>query len=140
MPRYQIVINQDFNRPVDEVFEQLADHNRLSQIFGIPVKRIRDGVDTPNGVGSTRRLGPWPVGVQETVTALTPSQSIDYRISRFGGPVRKHSGHIEFAPTDTGSRITWTIDFSALPVLGGLVSKALEEGLGRGLRRYAEHG
>ena len=138
MPRYQIVINQDFDRPVGEVFSVLADHNRLGQVFGVPVARIRDGIDAPNGVGSIRRIGPWPIGTQETVTALDPDRRIDYRISRFGGPLRQHQGRIEFAETDSGSHITWTIDFSALPGVGRLVSRTLEQGLTRGLRRFAK--
>ena len=140
MPHYQIVLKQDFARPVAEVFEHLADHNRLREVFGIPVTRIKDGVDSPNGVGSTRRIGPWPVGIQETVTALNPPNYIEYRISRFGGPVRNHRGHIAFAETATGCRVTWTIDFDALPGLGTLISQTLEQGLGRGLKKLARRG
>ena len=137
MPHYKIVLNQEFQKPIDEVFDALADHNRLGQIFGVPVKRIKDGTDTPNGVGSIRRIGPWPIGTQETVTALKPNEKIDYRISRFGGPMRKHRGNLSFEGDEKGCRLVWTIEFDALPGLGGLVKQTLAKGLGRGLKRFA---
>jgi uncharacterized protein YndB with AHSA1/START domain len=137
MPHYQIVLTQEFRQPVTEVFDCLADHNRLRDVFGVPVARIHDGTDSPNGVGSIRRIGPWPVGIQETVTAVVPNKRIEYRVSRFGGPIRKHRGSIEFDEIDGGSRVTWRIDFDALPGVGALVSRTLEQGLGKGLKRYA---
>jgi len=137
VPHYQIVLTQDFRQPVTEVFDCLADHNRLRDVFGVPVARIHDGTDSPNGVGSIRRIGPWPVGIQETVTAIEPNKRIEYRVSRFGGPIRRHRGRIDFDETAAGSRITWRIDFDSLPGVGSLVSKALEQGLARGLKRFA---
>lgn len=137
MPHYRVVVRQDFNQPVETLFELLSDHQRLRQVLGVPVSRIREGAQSPNGVGSIRRIGPWPFGLQETVTALRPPERIDYRISRFGGPIRKHRGSLLFEETGQGSRVTWTIEFDALPVIGKLVSQVLERGLGRGLARYA---
>lgn len=138
MPHYRVVVRQDFNQSVDSLFAVLSDHQRLGQVLGVPVTRIREGAESPNGVGSIRRIGPWPFGIQETVTALRPPSRIDYRISRFGGVIRKHRGSLLFEDTGQGSRVTWTIEFDALPVVGALVSKTLQRGLGRGLARFAK--
>ena len=57
MSHQRIDVVQEFRKPVEEVFAYLADHNNLAKVFGIPVKRIRDGQGDVNGVGSTRSMG-----------------------------------------------------------------------------------
>lgn len=122
-------------RPVHELFAELSDHERLSRVLGVPVRRVRDGEGDPNGVGSVRRMGLGLLRLEETVTAIEPQRSIEYRITRGAGPVRNHRGRLEFASVGTGSRVTWTIDYDSLPIVGGalrrLLSRALERGLGK---------
>ena len=138
MSRQTVRISQSFSAPVDTVFAALADHNKLGAVLGAPVKRIRDGQGDPNGLGSVRRIGPAPVGVQETVTTFEPNQKIGYRISRFGGPVKNHAGEVLFTPKDTGCEVQWTIGFEGRPsVAGPLIAKALEAAIGRGLSKLA---
>lgn len=132
---FSISVSQRFKAPVADVFAVLSDHNQLQRVFGIPVTRIKDGKDSANGVGSVRRLGPPPFGVQETVTALAPNQRIDYIITKFGGPVMNHNGNQVFTEKDSGCELTWQINFSSLPVLGNGVAKVLETALTRGLKK-----
>ena len=132
---FSISVSQTFKAPVGDVFKVLADHNQLSRVFGIPVKRIKDGQNDANGVGSVRRLGPPPFGVQETVTAVEPHQRSDYIITKFGGPVMNHNGSQTFSEKGSGSELTWQINFSSLPVLGSGVAKVLETALTRGLKK-----
>lgn len=132
---YSVSVSQTFKAPAADVFAVLSDHNQLSRVFGIPVKRIKNGSDDSNGVGSVRRLGPPPFGVQETVTALEPNQRIDYRISKFGGPVMDHSGSQSFREKGSGSELTWNINFSSLPILGDGVARLLQAALSRGLAK-----
>ena len=138
MSKHSIQIRQSSEKPVAELFALLADHNQLSQVFGVPVTRIRDGNAEPNGVGSVRSLGIGPLKVEETVMAFEKDRSIDYRISRNGGPIRHHRGRISFEALDKGSQVTWEIHYEA-PVapLGAVIGKALETGLRLGLRRIA---
>jgi hypothetical protein len=122
--------------PLSELFCALADHENLSQVFGVPVRRIHDGLGEPNAVGSVRRIGPQPLGVEETVTALETDRSIDYRITRGGFPLRNHRGRLEFSATDRGSQVRWTIEFNSwLPITGTLLRMALGHAIGRGLKR-----
>lgn len=138
MPRYQILIDQSFKRPVGEVFHALADHNNMARLFGAPVKRIHDGHGDINGVGSVRHIGPGgPLGVQETVTFFDPTKRIDYRITKGGAPMKNHQGQMCFESTVQGSRLQWQIDFDMPPVIGGIVSKVLKGTLTRGLRKLA---
>jgi hypothetical protein len=138
MSRQKLEIVQDYDRPVSEVFARLADHNQLGKVLGVPVKRIRDGADEVNGVGSVRRIGIGPLAIEETVTATVPNQSIDYRISKGGFPIRKHSGRVSFSGSERGSRVAWTIQFEApLPLLGPAVKLVLGQAIRMGLRRLA---
>lgn len=137
MAQHHIEVTQEFRKPVEQVFAYLADHNNLSSLFGVPVKRIQDGYDEPNGVGSVRALGFGPLATEETVTGVVPNESIDYEITRNGGPILNHQGRIEFEKTSRGSRVTWHIRFDSFPVIGAGVKKVLELGVTRGLRKLA---
>lgn len=137
MAQHTIEVSQNFSKPVEEIYAWLSNHNNLGKLFMAPVKRIQDGADEINGVGSIRRIGPWPVGVQETVTAAEPNRSIDYRITRFGGPVRNHRGHLDFKTTTKGSRVEWTIEFDSYPVIGTVLETVLSTVVSRGLKRNA---
>lgn len=135
MAQQRIEITQDFNLPVERVFTALADHNNLSNVFGIPVKRIKDGYDDVNGVGSVRALGFAPLATEETVVDLEPNVSIDYEITKNGGPIQNHHGRIDFEKTGRGSRVTWTITFDSFPVVGPVMNKVLTTAISRGLRK-----
>lgn len=135
MGQHRIEIIQDYNLPVERVFSALADHNNLSKVFGIPVKRIRDGHGDVNGVGSVRAMGFAPLAIEETVVAVEPNVSIDYELTKNGGPVRNHHGRIDFDRTGRGSRVTWTITFETLPLVGTGLEKGLEFAITRGLRK-----
>ncbi len=138
MTRQQIRVTQAFTAPVDQVFSALSDHNRLSSVLGVPVRRIKDGAGNPNGVGSVRRIGPGPLGTQETVTDFRENEKVAYRISKFGGPVRNHQGEVLFAPTATGCEVTWNISFETFPaLLGQGVRTVLETGISRGLGKLS---
>ena len=133
----KIELVQDSSKPVQEMFAALGDHNQLGKVVGMSVRRIRDGEGDINGVGSVRRLG-FPLGIEETVTAFEPNRSIGYRISKGGFPIRNHSGRIDFAAVNGGSRVTWTIEFdSALPLAGQMVRFLLSKAIGAGLKRVA---
>ena len=137
MAHHTVEIVHASTRPVQALFEDLADHDRLRQVFGVPVRRIRDGEGELNGVGSVRRLGVGPLGFEETVTALEPHRSIEYRITRGAGPVRNHRGRLEFASVGAGSRVIWTIDYDTLPIVGTALHAVLARVIKRGLGKLA---
>ncbi|MDX1496509.1 MAG: SRPBCC family protein [Salinisphaeraceae bacterium] len=138
MSEHKIVVNQQFEQPVEEVYALLSDHNKLSKVFLIPVRRIEDGEDSPNGVGSVRRLGLGPVAVEETVTAAEPNAFIEYRITRNGGPIQNHRGRLDFKSQDQGTQVQWTIQFEApTAIIGGGIRAVLENGVRQGLKRVS---
>ena len=137
MAHHSVEVMHESARPVPELFAELADHERLRRVFGVPVRRIRDGEGDVNGVGSVRRMGIGPLRFEETVTALEPDRSIEYRITRGAGPVRNHRGKLEFSSVGTGSRVIWTIDYDTLPIVGTALQAVLARVLKRGLGKLA---
>ena len=125
MSQQRIDVVQEFRKPVEEMYAFLSNHNNLTKVFGIPVKRVRDGMGDVNGVGSVRSMGFAPLAVEETVVGVVANQSIDYEISRGGGPLTNHHG-----------RLTFTFD-SPLPLVGPIVRQVLKQGLTMGLRKIA---
>jgi len=138
MAQQRIDVVQEFGKPVEEVFAYLADHSNLTKVFGIPVRRVRNGQGDANGVGSVRSMGFAPLAVEETVVGMVPNQSIDYEITRGGGPVKNHHGRLTFTKTASGSRVQWSITFeSPLPLVGPVVRQVLKQGITMGLRKIA---
>lgn len=138
MSEHKIMVSHLFKQPVDEVYALLSDHNKLSKLFLIPVRRIADGDDAPNGVGSVRRLGLGPVAVEETVTAAQPNAFIEYRITRNGGPIQNHRGRVDFTEQPRGTEVQWTIEFEApTAIIGSGIRALLENGVRQGLKRVS---
>lgn len=137
MAMYTIEIDETFDVPRRKVFALFADHQRFGKLLGAPVKRIKDSDQAdPNGIGSIRRIGIGPIGLEETVLSFEPDSLIEYAITSLS-PIRNHRGRIRFEETtDGGTRLNYTITFEDIvPFTGRVVSTALEQGLRRGIKR-----
>lgn len=137
MAHHVVEIAQESRRPVHELFAALADHNNLRAVLLVPVRRVQDGEDDVNGVGSVRRLGVGPLALEETVTAFDRDRTLAYRISRGPGMVKNHRGTLSFERAGAGSRVTWTIEYDSLPVVGAALEAVLARVIKRGLVRLA---
>lgn len=134
---YTIEIDETFDVPRRRVFALFADHHRFGKLLGAPVKRIKDSDQAdPNGIGSVRKIGIGPVGLEETVTNFEPGSLIEYTITSMS-PIRNHLGRIRFEDTPEGhTRVNYTITFEDIvPFTGKVVSSALEQGIRRGIKR-----
>lgn len=135
MASQNLSVRHQFRVPARAVFGALSDHNNLGKVLGVPVRRVCDGSDHANGVGSVRALGIWPLITEETVTAVEVDRSIDYRITKGGAPLRNHRGHVSFSANASGTEVNWSISFDAPPLVGTLISKVLSAGISRGLAK-----
>jgi uncharacterized protein YndB with AHSA1/START domain len=117
------------------VFEALSAPENLSRVMGAKVTRVRDGDESPNGVGLVRRLkiGPLPA-FEETVTATEPYSLIEYTITK-GTPMKRHWGLQRLTPTsDGGTELDYRIGFDApAPGMAAVVGKVITMQLSRGL-------
>ncbi|MGB1951936.1 MAG: SRPBCC family protein [Marinobacter sp.] len=137
MAMYTIEIDETFNVPRNRVFALFADHERFGKLLGAPVKRIHDSDQAdPNGLGSVRKIGIGPIGLEETVIGFEPDSLIEYTITS-SSPIRNHLGRIRFEDSGKGqTRVNYTITFEDIvPFTGKVVSAALEQGIRKGIKR-----
>lgn len=134
-----VQLTQESTRSVADLYAALADHDRLGGVLGVPVKRIKEGKTSLNGIGSVRRIGMGPVAIEETVVGAVVDKSIDYKITKGGWPVKDHHGRLTFkALPGGGSQVQWRIDLdAAVPGAAVLIKQLLSIGIGRGLKKLA---
>ncbi len=137
MAKQQIIqINQDFPAPVSTVFSTLGDHEKLGKIIGVKISRIKDGQGDVNGKGSIRKLHLLPP-IEETVTEHIENELIEYTVSNWT-PIKNHYGVLKFSENNDVTSLDYRIVFEPrIPLIGGIVKKALETGLAKGLKKYA---
>jgi hypothetical protein len=134
----KIVVEQDFNVPVERAFAFLSEHENLSNLFPAKVTRVKDGDDgSRNGVGSVRKLR---IAIlppfEETNTNVVENELVEYRISK-GSPLRNHRGKMTFSSREGGgSHLRYEIEFGAVvPGLDVLVAKGLKSNITKGLTK-----
>lgn len=138
MTQQSINMHFEFTQPLDKVFAELSDHERFGSICGIKMRRVKDGTDGANGLGSVRKIniGPLP-SFEETITDFEPAKRIEYKITK-GSPIKNHVGLLQFAETDTGCTLDYEIKLqSKIPMTTGIIAAALKNGISKGLQRYA---
>ncbi|PAV24715.1 MxaD family protein [Tamilnaduibacter salinus] len=137
MASYRIEIQEIIPVARDKAFAVFADHRRFGKLLGAPVRRIKESDQAdPNGVGSVRRIGVGPIGLEEEILTFEPDSLIEYTLTSVS-PIRNHFGRIRFEDhTDGQTRINYTITFDdVVPYTGKLVASTLENGLRKGIRR-----
>jgi uncharacterized protein YndB with AHSA1/START domain len=137
MAKYSIDIDETINLPRNRVFTVFADHASFGKMLGAPIKRIQDSQDAdPNGLGSVRKIGIGPIGLEETIINFEPDSLIEYTITSVS-PISNHLGRIRFSDAgDNATRVHYTITFEdKVPFLGKLVAPALETGIRKGIRK-----
>ena len=134
----KITMNQQFNAPVEQVFSTLSDHETFGKICGIKMSRIKDGEGVLNGLGSIRKIniGPLP-SFQETITGFKANEFIQYKITQ-GSPIKNHVGELRFTENNGKTSLEYTIELeSKIPLTTGLIKTALQNGISKGLKKYA---
>ena len=127
MPKQSVRFEQFFAAPRDKVFAWFADHEKFGRIWPGRTRRIRiatEGQD-PNGLGSARAIGSWPLAFEETITDFRSPELIEYRVTR-GGPVKNHAGRLRFESVAGGTGLEYVIEFDPkIPFTGGLIAGLL---------------
>ena len=133
-----IKIHESFNAPIAEVFSVLSDHKKFGKICGISMERTKDGDDGLNGLGSIRavKIGPLPA-FDETITGFKSNELIEYKITR-GSPIKNHVGTLKFSEKNNQTTLDYTIKLeSKIPFTSGIIKTVLQNGLSKGLKKYA---
>ncbi|KZY61257.1 hypothetical protein A3742_11740 [Oleiphilus sp. HI0071] len=138
MAQQSISMHFKFNKPLATVFEELSDHEQFGKLCGINMKRVRDGSDTPNGLGSVRKIniGPLPP-FEETITGFKENSFIEYKITK-GSPIKNHVGTLEFRESGQGCELDYVIKLeSKIPFTTSLIKNVLKQGISKGIGQYA---
>lgn len=135
MPQHEVRFSEDFNAPRASVFELFASHQKFAAAAGGPLgtrlgllRRVRSGNDParPDGAGSVRRIGFWPLAFEETVLVSEVPSLIEYRISK-GSPLKNHHGRIVFTDLPGGgTHVDYQIVFEPkMPGTAGVLARVL---------------
>lgn len=131
---------QDFEVPVQTVFNFFSVHENLGKIYPAAVKRIQFGEDPKdaNSKGSVRRVIAFPLVMEEEITQYIPNQLIEYKVI-FGFGFKNHLGTMQFIDLGNGhSRLDYKIEFvPEVPMSGFVMKNILEKVIGDGVREAA---
>lgn len=139
MTQQTITMHFDFNKPLEQVFAELSDHEFFGKTCGINMKRVKDGKGFENGISSVRKIS---IGLlpsfEETITKFVPNEHIEYKITK-GSPIKNHVGTLDFAQTENGCSLDYVIKLeSKIPMTTGLIASGLKNGITKGLNKYSE--
>lgn len=140
MPQQTVRFEQFFAAPRERVFAWFADHEKFGRIWPGRTRRIRTATagSDPNGLGSARAVGSWPMVFEESITGFDPPAAIEYRVTK-GGPIKNHVGRMRFESVAGGTRLDYTIDFDArIPFTGGLIAGLLCGAWRHGIQKVIE--
>lgn len=138
-----IQVKQEFNAPLETVFELLSKHATYNQVFApVQVERIKDAADPqrPDGVGSVRKMGIGPIKpLQEQITLLDVNERIEYQIIK-NPLIKHHLGIIEFKAIDANKTlVSYTIELQArAPFVSKLILAQLKLAITLGFKKLAK--
>ena len=138
-----IQVKQEFNAPLETVFELLSKHATYNQVFApVQVERIKDAADPqrPDGVGSVRKMGIGPIKpLQEQITLLDVNERIEYQIIK-NPLIKHHLGIIEFKAIDASKTlVSYTIELQArAPFVSKLILAQLKLAITLGFKKLAK--
>jgi hypothetical protein len=135
MSEHRTEITETIRAPIGEVFDRLADHNRMGEYMSADIRRTKDSTaagEGVNGTGSVRTLKILGLSdFDETVVKYVKPGTIEYKITR-GSPLKNHLGVITLKEENGAVVIHWVITFE-MSFGGMLVAFLLKLAVSRGL-------
>jgi uncharacterized protein YndB with AHSA1/START domain len=141
MKIHTIKMHQEFNAPIEKIFEAFGDHANMGKILGQKITRIVDSKDASNinGLGSVRKIHIPVFGFEETIRKCEKPNRIEYQITK-GTPLSHHYGTMIFKSLPGGkTSIDYTIELgSKLPLMGLILKNVLGQMIGGSIKKYAK--
>lgn len=136
-----VSMTQEFNAPVEEIFNYLSDHENFGALLKANIKRIKDAPgDNLNGLGSVRSIGLGTFTLlEEKIVTFEPYSLIEYQICN-NVPVNYHKGRLEFTVLSAGScSLYYTIDMETkFSFADGLILNFIKSTIVSGLSKLAK--
>ena len=110
--KFSFEINRTSSAPAATLFRLVADGANWSK-WAKPIvlqsSWARQGDPAPGGVGSVRKVGMWPLLVQEETVAYEQDRRHAYKLIGPPSPAKDYSGEVILTPNPAGGTdIRWT--------------------------------
>jgi hypothetical protein len=128
--KFSFEINRTSSAPAATLFRLVADGANWSS-WAKPIvlhsSWARQGDPAPGGVGAIRKVGMWPVLVQEETVEYEQDRRHAYKLVGPASPAKDYFGEVVFTPTAAGGTdIRWTGSFTeGVPGTGPLMRAAM---------------
>ena len=113
--RFTFEVNTTTSAPPATVFRLVADGANWSawaKPIVVSSSWVRQGDPAPGGVGAVRKLGMWPVFVQEETVEYEPDRRHAYKLVGPRQPVNDYRAEVVLTPTASGgTAIHWSGSF-----------------------------
>jgi hypothetical protein len=137
--KFSFEVNRTSSAPAATLFRLVSDGANWSS-WGKPIvlssSWARQGDPAPGGVGAIRKIGTWPVLVQEETVEYEQDRRHAYKLIGPPSPARDYSAEVVFTPNAAGGTdIRWTGSFiEGVPGTGPLMRAVL----GGAIRFFAD--
>ncbi|ATA28537.1 hypothetical protein MLM_2062 [Mycobacterium lepraemurium] len=114
--KFSFEVTRTSSAPAATLFRLVADGanwSRWAKPIVLHSSWARQGDPAPGGVGAIRKVGLWPVLVQEETTAYEPDRRHAYKLVGPSSPAKDYTGEVVFTPNPAGGTdIRWTGSFT----------------------------
>ncbi|MFC4701616.1 SRPBCC family protein [Glaciecola siphonariae] len=118
---FHIKVERMINKPIQEVFDALSDHENYSAFKGVDASRLLEqGSSEKNGLGALREIVAGKSVLHERIVAFEPPHTLAYLIE-FSKPLpyQHEFGRITLSEVDGKTRAQWeSRGHIGIPILG----------------------
>jgi hypothetical protein len=128
--KFSFEINRTSSAPAATLFRLVADGANWSS-WGKPMivqsSWARQGDPPPGGVGAIRKIGMWPMLMQEEIVVYEQDRRHGYKLNAPATPAKDYHSEVVFTPTaNGGTDIHWAGSFiEGVPGTGPLMRASL---------------
>lgn len=113
---YSFVVTRTSSAPAATLFRLVADGanwSRWAKPIVVHSSWAREGDPAPGGIGAIRKVGMWPVYVQEETVEYEQDRRHAYKLVGPPSPAKDYSGEVVLTPNAAGGTdIRWTGSFT----------------------------
>ena len=137
----QVEVARTFSAPPEQIWSVYTDHAGWKSWARMTHSSlVVEGNSHKNGTGAVRCLGSHGMNAHEEILDFDPPNRMTYRVVKGGLGMKNHFGEVLFAPTGTGTRVTWRCRFdAAIPGLGPAMRLLVTRVFRKALDGLAQH-
>ncbi len=126
MSQHSFSHRSEIRAPIEIVFDLVTDHERFHEwTIASRSERATIGQGHPNGVGAVRRIGTFPMFVNEEIFQYDPPTRTAYKIGSLPGVEQYESRQLLTALDESRTYLEWTSTFETRTVFGAAVAHGL---------------